>query len=287
MIYVKSLSAHAHKYAHDPSYIGQWSLAHIFKNLSKVMHSRDNCSEVKEVAVTRPLETVEILEIILLHLPIKDLLHAQEISRFFHGVVHGSSLIQRALFFEPVARAMHEQSDLAVRQRDAIRQRLLPEGPGVPAAVPKKVAVNPFLRNYLFHKHFSYPSTAVTPRDLPRNGAAPLDHNNETASWRRMLVFQPHANPLFITREHRPDMERNLKNGLTMDETYKIRREDKEYPRALPYPLWFELRGVEWDWSLCTLTCDGENVHHAANGSVMQISGWENLTRMQAIMSVQ
>lgn len=255
------------------------------------MHPRASHSEapcvVKEVAGTHPLETVEILEIILLHLPLQDLLHAQQISHFFHGVVDGSLLIQQALFFQPVARVTREQSDITVRQRDAIRQILLSEGPKVPAGVPKKVAVNPFLRNYLFHKHCSYPSAAFTPRDVPRNGAAPLDHNNKTASWRRMLVFQPHANPLFITREHRPDMERKLQNGLTMDETYKIREKDREYPRALPYPLWFELRGVEWDWSLCTLTCNGENVHHAANGSKSQISGWENLTRMQEITSVQ
>ncbi len=106
-----------------------------------------------------------------------------------------------------------------------------------------------------------------------------------------MLVFQPHASPLSITRDHWPEVERNLENGLTMDETYKIRREDDkwlilEYPRALYYPLWFKLRGVEWDWSLCTSNCNGDNVHHATNGSEMQISGWEILTRMQAITSV-
>ena len=86
-------------------------------------------SPLKEVTATRPLETVEILEMILLHLPSQDLLHAQDISRFFHGVVHGSSLVQRALFFEPVAGVTREQLDLAVRQRDAIRQSLLQKAP--------------------------------------------------------------------------------------------------------------------------------------------------------------
>lgn len=240
---------------------------------------------------THPLNTTEILEMILLHLPLQDLLHTQKICRLFRDVVHGSLPIQQALFFKPVAGVTYEQSELAIRHRDAIREGILPQDPQVPVGVPDKMPVNPFLRHHLFHEHSSHPSAGVTLRSRPRDGAPALDHANETASWRRMLVFQPHASPLSITRDHRPGVERKLENGLTMDEMFEMRREDdkrliSEYPRALPYPLWFKLQGVEWDRSSYASKRDEENVHHETRSGERQISGWEILTTMRAIAGV-
>ena len=102
----------------------------------------------------------------------------------------------------------------------------------------------------------------------------------------------PHASHLSITGHHRPDVEKRIDRGLTMDGTLKMRKEDngwliQEHPRALPYPLWFGLRGVEWDWSLCARNQSEESVSHETHGGELQISGWEVLTKMRAITSVR
>ncbi|KAK5136528.1 hypothetical protein LTR08_002872 [Meristemomyces frigidus] len=56
--------------------------------------------EPSEPAVSRLLATTELLEAVLLQLPMRDLLLAQGVSKRFEEVIAGSP-IQRALFFEP------------------------------------------------------------------------------------------------------------------------------------------------------------------------------------------
>ena len=54
-------------------------------------------------ACARVLATTELLEAVLLQLPMCDLLFAQGVSKRFDEVIAGSLAIQRALFFEPEA----------------------------------------------------------------------------------------------------------------------------------------------------------------------------------------
>lgn len=46
--------------------------------------------------------TVELLETVLLKLPIRDLLLVQRTNKQWQAVITGSKKVQRALFFEPV-----------------------------------------------------------------------------------------------------------------------------------------------------------------------------------------
>lgn len=53
-------------------------------------------------ATAQVLSTPELLEAILLHLPMQDLLLSQRVNKKFKGVIDGSIHLQRALFFEPI-----------------------------------------------------------------------------------------------------------------------------------------------------------------------------------------
>ncbi|KAK5163620.1 uncharacterized protein LTR77_010569 [Saxophila tyrrhenica] len=55
------------------------------------------------MATARALNTPELLEDILLHLPLRDLLLSQRVSRTFHDVAAGSARIQKALFLQPAS----------------------------------------------------------------------------------------------------------------------------------------------------------------------------------------
>lgn len=65
-------------------------------------------------------ETYELLEDILLRLPLRQLLLAQKVNKKFHTLVHDSPRIKRALFLEPTAKSF------VVREREFI--------PGTPNA---------------------------------------------------------------------------------------------------------------------------------------------------------
>lgn len=61
--------------------------------LDEVVSKTDFCTSV--------LNTPELLENILLHLPLKQILLVQRVSKQFHRTIEGSSLIRRALFMQP------------------------------------------------------------------------------------------------------------------------------------------------------------------------------------------
>ncbi|KAK5119520.1 hypothetical protein LTR85_007620 [Meristemomyces frigidus] len=52
-------------------------------------------------ASARLASTPELVEMILLQLPLVDILLAQRVSRIWHNVIQGSAKLQRALFFKP------------------------------------------------------------------------------------------------------------------------------------------------------------------------------------------
>jgi hypothetical protein len=49
------------------------------------------------------LDAFEIVETILMHLPMRDLLLATRVSKTWHNIIYGSIALRRALFFEPVS----------------------------------------------------------------------------------------------------------------------------------------------------------------------------------------
>lgn len=62
-------------------------------------------------SVCKVLETTELLEAIMLHLPPIDLLESQRISKTFQAAVEGSIALKRALFMEPPAATSSDTTD--------------------------------------------------------------------------------------------------------------------------------------------------------------------------------
>ncbi|KAK5138015.1 hypothetical protein LTR08_005812 [Meristemomyces frigidus] len=67
-------------------------------NMSASSNSSD---ETKEPAACAQVQaTTELMEMILLRLPMKELLFAQAVCRFWKTVIEGSAKLQQALFFQ-------------------------------------------------------------------------------------------------------------------------------------------------------------------------------------------
>ncbi|OCL15321.1 hypothetical protein AOQ84DRAFT_49271 [Glonium stellatum] len=129
---------------------------------------------------TRVLDTPELLESILLHLPLQDLLHSQRVSRQFHAAITSSPSIQQALFL----RAKRRKSS------------------------PNEWEINPLFRK-AFLPWFLYPEPNCP--ILPNYDTLELLDCNSTkqkriayarpeASWRRMFFMQPPPQKLTVKK---------------------------------------------------------------------------------------
>ena len=63
--------------------------------------SENEISQVVHTAAQQVLLTTELVEKILLHVPLKDLLFAQSVCMKWKAVIEGSTILQKALFFQP------------------------------------------------------------------------------------------------------------------------------------------------------------------------------------------
>ena len=61
----------------------------------------------KVTASTKVLNTVELLELVLLELPVRDLLLVQRVCCTWHSTIENSRLLQQALFFKPIGRPFY------------------------------------------------------------------------------------------------------------------------------------------------------------------------------------
>ena len=164
--------------------------------------------------------TTELRETILLHLPLRDLLLAKRISLRFQDVMAVSLRIRRALFFEPlpVPTATHINAVGIILRDD-------PHGWGpLPAGFPRHKIVNPLLDHFLTLGQMLTPtsirSTVKVVLDSP--SFEQLRSRNDAASWRRMLVIQPHASPFYVGDFFAASEAKSLRNGLRMNELYDI-----------------------------------------------------------------
>jgi hypothetical protein len=69
----------------------------------------------------RALSVPEVLEIILLQFPLKDLLvNGQRVNRLFHDVITSSRSLQQALFFRPI----RDASTMKVRTNPLLQKKV-------------------------------------------------------------------------------------------------------------------------------------------------------------------
>ncbi|OMP82629.1 hypothetical protein BK809_0006939 [Diplodia seriata] len=146
------------------------------------------------------LQTTELLELILAALPIKDLLLAQRVCRRFASLIQTSTALQQALFFLPLPAS----STRAPATTPALPLRSYPSG----ALVTETWERNPLLASAfppwfdrqapgsIYSPPFYHPAAFET---LPLNAARDAYLRPE-ASWRRMLVTQPPATALGVSR---------------------------------------------------------------------------------------
>lgn len=133
-------------------------------------------------AVMQVLHTTELLEWILLYLPLADLLVAQRISSQCHNVIAGSLSIRRALFLEPLAKPKPSPAanDTRVWHQGLLQDR-------------KRMPLSPLLINSLntIYDSFSGLESVKLITRIGRTWCA-------TGSWRDMLVVQPYAEPMEV-----------------------------------------------------------------------------------------
>ena len=151
--------------------------------------------------------SVELFENVLLHLPTRDLLLAQCVSRKWHNVICSSPDLQKALFFEPAsASGAYVHNDLLAE------------------------VFPPWFRQYCAQNTISFTRKQGFERlpwiaDLAKREAVMC----EEASWRRMLVCQPavslvvrerHGGQTGTTyREARSELADSLRMGVLYDLT--------------------------------------------------------------------
>ena len=135
-------------------------------------------------AGNRVLLTAELLELILPHLDLWTLLHAQRVNRLFKDIIIDSAECQRSLFFLPEKTTPNERFN------------------------PKATRFNPLLErhfepwfNHEWRNNDHYHSPEITAKTFEELMASDSKKDavlREGASWRRMLVAQPAVHKLRI-----------------------------------------------------------------------------------------
>jgi hypothetical protein len=125
-----------------------------------------------QTAIHQVLSTPELLEAILLNLPISSLLRLQRLNRTFNTVISTSPSIQRALFFSP-----------APASSDPCPNPLLKHKPSAWFLDRRR-------SNSIAYRSWHWPDSDELKWDGEREAKRHV-YGREEASWRRMLVVQP------------------------------------------------------------------------------------------------
>ena len=155
-------------------------------------------------AATMLINTFELLEDILLMLDLRTLLLAKRVSTRFRDAIDGSINIQKALFFKPISlptatkiKIMVQHISMAKGVNDEQYAEHLPE------IVSKVITLNPLLEKCLSYSRFTSASDwrghahpTIHVKTDPPGVIQKLHDSPPCASWRRMLVLQPHAAPM-------------------------------------------------------------------------------------------
>lgn len=156
----------------------------------KTRHSPDQvpipASASQKPRTPVPLEIVELLEQILLHLPMRDVLLAQRVCTRWRSVIIHSNRLQRALYFVPSP---------------------------IPSGSCPPLVHNPLIAS-AFAAYFSFPTAnyrkPYNTYVILKSTEKPWEDSvkRKDASWRRMLIAQPPAyNVLVLDQRVAPDYD--------------------------------------------------------------------------------
>ena len=180
----------------------------------------------------------ELLEIVLLHLPQKDILLSQRVSRSFRRTIQGSVRLQKALFLAPDwnlegrafnAYAMHNRPG----RKPENNRLLLRAFPGCYPTVTLVIVNDTPTLNELEigrrgNEHWSWDVCISFPADRPPNTKPAVLYPE--ASWRQMFLSQPPCTSLHLVRRWQRSLnpavvrEDGIKMGEFVDEATKTER---------------------------------------------------------------
>lgn len=142
---------------------------------------------------------VELLEAILIHLPPKDVLVVQRVSKAWQGTIKGSLLLQRALFYVPTQLDMvtvgtgPTHANLSTVTDDVSAHSLTTD-----IFAKDSCVLNPVLK------------TLIPPKSPQSAGDGTITHNRlqfftltAKASWKTMQLTQPRATRIALTKSYR------------------------------------------------------------------------------------
>ncbi|KAK6408565.1 hypothetical protein LTR81_016983 [Elasticomyces elasticus] len=176
-----------------------------------------------ELAVNHVLRLPELLELVLVHLPQREILISQRVSRGFRDSVRGSILLQRALFLAPNWKLEGEPGWSTSSQKPVNNRILLRAFPShYPTVSPVIVNDSPTPEEHETGRRGStsksWDVSVSFPADSISNRSPAVSYPE--ASWRSMYLCQPPCANLYLERRYqksiRPAMIRE--NGITMGE---------------------------------------------------------------------
>lgn len=134
--------------------------------------------------------TVELLESILLHLPTKDVLLAQRVSKSWKGTVTGSLRLQKALFLVPCRKAaktfFHEWLN-PFWSTSTSAEEFYDNFAVTDVTTKGEIIVNPLLKPMLS----LYTASGEGEFGTNHNITEDIFASQESSSWREMFVTQP------------------------------------------------------------------------------------------------
>ena len=251
------------------------------------------------MAAIKTISTFELLEHILLILDLRTLLCAQCVCTAFGEVIQNSPRVQKALFFEPLSSPTVAEINLMKiwescdygNNKDVTFASILLEG------VPKVTPVNPLLTRYLFYglglPGYRCPSKNIYVSHMRPKILQKLYDSPDSASWRRMLVVQPHASPMdvitdFTTGGSRKTERGSLASGLRMGSLvdYEVHarrtlngKAEREEMKLTCCGYYYDTVRVSGDLKFVLGSCDildlyGREIEKAAK----DICGWDVLS---------
>ena len=188
-----------------------------------------------ESAAVHLFRLPELLELVLLYLPQKDILLSQRVSRSFRNTISGSVRLQKALFFSPdwnlEGRTFNAYANNNRPGRKPENNVLLLRAfPGCYPTVTLVIVNDPPNHNEneanrRGSEHWSWDVCICFPADRAPNTKPAVLYPE--ASWRKMFLSQPPCTNLHLVRRwqrsHRPAIvrEEGIKMGEFVDEATK------------------------------------------------------------------
>ena len=230
-----------------------------------------------------PLQVYELLEYILLYLPLNDLLLAQRVSNFFRSVIQDSTRIQQALFFKPVEEVAGRHQKSVQEHENAMQHHRDTLAKPTSLVLLKNMPISPFLCAHIWYTPCDgEPDHCAAFRTRPVGAVSKiLDLPNE-ASLHKMLVLQPHGSSFTLYEDFQISTERSMENGLTLGEMIWFQKAmDERFASNVntskASSIWLKLSALQWDWRLCPGQRADNKDFTALRAKVRMVTGWEVL----------